>query len=143
MFGILVLSGICCKVHPVLGVLCFCLLTFREEWKIIETQGISVIRCPQCDSLCNKVTTPLTQEHTVECRVCGYQEIKTISSIEKFKGYGSLNINGTTVLFHNPIPFDKEQEILRSISENPNATFVKCQVVAFFNLGIGFILADI
>lgn len=24
-----------------------------------------------------------------------------------------------------------------------NATFVKCQVVAFFNLGIGFILADI
>lgn len=93
--------------------------------KIIETQGISVIRCPQCDSLCNKILTPLTQEHTIECRVCGYQEIKTVSGIETFKGYGSLIMNDTAVLFHNPISFEKEQEILRSISENPNTTFVK------------------
>lgn len=75
--------------------------------------------------MANKALTPLTQEHTIECRVCGYQEIKTISNVEKFKGYGSLIVNDTAVLFHNPIPFNKEQEILKSVSENPNVTFIK------------------
>lgn len=91
----------------------------------MESQTNSIIHCPQCGSACNKIETPLTHEHSIECRVCGYQEIKTISNVEKFKGYGSLVINDTTVFFHEPIPFDKEQEILKSISENPNATFIK------------------
>ena len=124
MFGILVLSGICCKIHPILGVLSFCLLTFQRGGNFIKSQGVSVVKCPQCNSLCNKITTPLTNEYVIECKVCGYQEIKTISSIETFKGYGSIIINNTAILFHNPIPFEKEQQILKSISET-NATFIK------------------
>lgn len=91
----------------------------------MESQTNSIIHCPQCGSACNKIETPLTHEHSIECMVCGYQEIKTISNVEKFKGYGSLVINDTAVFFHEPIPFDKEQEILKSISENSNATFIK------------------
>ena len=91
----------------------------------MESQTNSIIHCPQCGSVCNKTETPLTHEHSIECRVCGYQEIKTTSNIEKFKGYGSLIVNDTVVLFHEHIPFSKEQEILKSVSENPNATFIK------------------
>lgn len=88
-------------------------------------QNITNIRCPQCNSLCNKTETALTHEHSVQCNVCGYQEIKTVSGTEIFKGYGSLNINGTIILFHTPVPFEKEKEILKSISSNSNAVFIK------------------
>ena len=91
----------------------------------MDSQNISAIHCPQCSSVCAKTETALTHEHSIECRVCGYQEIKTTSGIESFKGYGSLIVNDTAVLFHNPISFEKEQEILKSISENPNANFIK------------------
>ena len=91
----------------------------------MESQKTTAIHCPQCGSVCNKTETPLTHEHSIECRVCGYQEIKTTSNIEKFKGYGSLVVNNTVVLFHEPIQFDKEQEILKSITENQNANFIK------------------
>lgn len=91
----------------------------------MDSQKTSVIHCPQCGSVCNKIETALTHEHSIECRVCGYQEIKTVSAIEKFKGYGSLIVKDSIVLFHEPIPFEKEQEILKSITENPNANFIK------------------
>lgn len=88
--------------------------------------GINVtIRCPQCGNLAFKTTTAITKEHSIECRFCGYQEIETVKGTDTFKGYGSLILNDTAVLFHEPIPFDKEQEILKSISENPNASFFK------------------
>lgn len=93
--------------------------------KNMDSQKISYVRCPQCGNVCKKTLTPLTDEHSIECHVCGYQEVKTIKDIQKFKGYGSLVVNDTTVLFHNPISFEKEQEILKSISGNPNATFIK------------------
>ena len=91
----------------------------------MDSQITSVVHCPQCSSLANKVLTPLTQEHSIECRVCGYQEIKTTSGTQRFKGYGSLIVKDTTVLFHSQIPFVKEQEILKSIAEKPNANFIK------------------
>lgn len=91
----------------------------------MDSQKISAIHCPQCNSVANKIETPLTHEHSIECRVCGYQEIKTTSNIEKFRGYGSLIVNDTIVLFHEPISFEKEQEITKSITENPNANFIK------------------
>lgn len=86
---------------------------------------IKTIRCPQCDNLATKTVTPITNEHTIECRYCGYQEIVTVNGTDTFKGYGSLILNDTAVLFHEPIPFEKEQEILKSISENPHASFFK------------------
>lgn len=91
----------------------------------MNSQMISAIRCPQCGSVCNKTETPLTKEHSIECRVCGYQEIATVTGVESFKGYGSLTTDKTTVLFHEPILFEKEQEILRNILGNPNVNFIK------------------
>lgn len=91
----------------------------------MDSQKTSAIHCPQCGSVCNKTETAITHEHSIECRVCGYQEIKTTSSIEEFKGYGSLVIGDTVVLFHNRIPFEEEQKILKGISGNPNANFIK------------------
>lgn len=91
----------------------------------MDSQKTSVVCCPQCGSLCNKIETPLTFEHSIECTICGYQEIKTVKGVETFKGYGSLVINDTVVLFHDPISFEKEQEILKNVSVNPNATFIK------------------
>ena len=91
----------------------------------MQSQKHSVIKCPQCGNLCSKIISPLTNEHSVECRVCGYQEIKTIKNTDIFKGYGSLIVNDTAILFHEPIPFTKQQIILKSISENPNAQFIK------------------
>lgn len=87
----------------------------------MDSQKTSTIHCPQCNSVCIETITPITHEHSIECKVCGYQELNT----EKFKGYGSLVMGDTAVLFHEPIPFGKEQEILKNISENPNATFIK------------------
>ncbi len=91
----------------------------------MDSTIIKAVRCPQCGNLSNKSITPLTKEHSIECRVCGYQEIETIKSVDVFKGYGALLLNETAVLFHEPIPFEKEQEILKTISENPNASFFK------------------
>ena len=91
----------------------------------MNSQSNSIILCPQCGNACIKIETSLTHEHSIECRVCGYQEIKTITSTEKFKGYGSLVVNDTAVLFHYPISFNKEKEILKGISGNPNANFIK------------------
>lgn len=91
----------------------------------MQSQQNSVIKCPQCGNLCLKTTSPLTNEHSIECRVCGYQEIKTIKNTDIFKGYGALIVNDTAILFHEPILFENEQAILNSISENPNAQFIK------------------
>lgn len=91
----------------------------------MDSQKTSVIRCPQCSSYCNKTETAITHEHSIECRVCGYQEIQTTIKREEFKGYGSLVINDTAVVFHSPILFEQEQEILSSIIGNPNARFIK------------------
>lgn len=91
----------------------------------MNSQKNSVIRCPQCGNACNKTETPLTHEHSIECRICGYQEINTIDSKETFKGYGSLVTDSISVIFHEPISFEKEQEILQSISNVTNALFVK------------------
>lgn len=91
----------------------------------MDSQKTSVIRCPQCGSYCNKTETAITHEHSIECRVCGYQEVQTTIKREEFKGYGSLVINDTAVVFHSPILFEQEQEILSSIIGNPNARFIK------------------
>jgi len=91
----------------------------------MDGQKIESVHCPQCGNLANKSSTAITNEHTIECRICGYQKIETVKGTDTFKGYGSLVLNDTAVLFHEPIPFQKEQEILKSISENPNASFFK------------------
>lgn len=91
----------------------------------MDSQKVSAIHCPQCGSVATKTETGITHEHSIECRICGYQEIQTATNVEKFKGYGSLVVGDTAVLFHNQIPFDKEQEILKSISGNPDTRFIK------------------
>lgn len=91
----------------------------------INNQYTSVVQCPQCGSTCHKIITPLTKEHTIECKVCGYQEIDTIGNRQNFKGYGSLVTDSITILFHEPLTFEKEKEILASISDNPKANFIK------------------
>lgn len=91
----------------------------------MDSQVISTIHCPQCGSVATKTETGITHEHSIECRVCGYQEIKTLSGTESFKGYGSLIVGDTAVLFHEPISFEKEQEIIKSITGKENANFIK------------------
>jgi DNA-directed RNA polymerase subunit RPC12/RpoP len=91
----------------------------------MDSQKTFDIHCPQCNNVCSKTIVPIDNTHSIACTVCGYQEIKTIYNTEKFKGYGSLVMNNTAVLFHEPISFEKEQEILKGISVNPNATFIK------------------
>lgn len=91
----------------------------------MDSIGQEIISCPQCGSLAIKTVTAITNESSVECKVCGYQKIEAVGGTDEFKGYGVLILNSTTVLFHEPISFQKEQEILKSISENPNASFFK------------------
>lgn len=91
----------------------------------MDSQHIETVRCPQCGNLATKTTTAITNESVIECHVCGYQRIEAVKGTDEFRGYGCLILNGTAVLFHEPIQFKEEQEILKSISENPNASFFK------------------
>lgn len=91
----------------------------------MDKQKISRIRCPQCNSVCEKTLSPITEEYSIDCHVCGYQEFNALTDKKINKGYGSLVINDIAISFHEPIPFKDEQEILKGIMNNPSATFIK------------------
>ena len=74
-----------------------------------------LVRCPQCGNLAMRHGNSLTTEHLISCPYCGYTEENTLTEKTVTKGYGALWIDDQYQRFIEPISYEKEMSILKSV----------------------------
>jgi ribosomal protein S27E len=81
--------------------------------------------CDQCGRPAVKEIFPYTHEYIKRCSSCGSIIVQSIEGKSDTKGYGSLYENGVLSVFHHPIEFAEEHQILQRIENDPDAVFLK------------------
>ena len=75
-----------------------------------------LVRCPQCGNLAMRHGNSLTTEHLISCPYCGYTEENTLTEKTVTKGYGALWIDDQYQRFIEPISYEQEMSILKSVT---------------------------